>query len=119
MLRLDLLNADLATTLLLTQARRARDLAEALESVAGGRYPTPAEIAAAPVISSWRLVAAPAPYALTGSVTGHPVLGDTPRVLTSDVALLDPERSLARTVSRWYVLGVPASDAEGAGGSRH
>ena len=41
---------------------------------------------------------------LAGRPVGHPLLPDSKPIFTSELFLLDPERRLARTWSRWYRL---------------
>ena len=47
---------------------------------------------------------------LVGRVTGHPSLGNT-LMRSSDLVFFNPARSVARTLSRWYVLGEPDAEA--------
>lgn len=105
--------------LLLLRVERLRELARALELVASGHGPTLEELAAAPVLSHWRVVAGPPSHALRGSVTGHPILGDCAEMLTSDLVFLDETHRIARTVSRWYRLDEPGPLEERRGGPRH
>lgn len=105
--------------LLLLRVERLRELARALELLASGHGPTLEELAAAPLLSHWRVVAGPPSHALTGSVTGHPILGDSREILTSELTFLDETHRIARTVSRWYRLDEPAPLEERRGGPRH
>lgn len=45
---------------------------------------------------------------LFGNVFGHPSLGNSREVLTSQLVYMDTEIGIARTVKRWYRLGYPA-----------
>ena len=87
--------------------RLEQDLRRMLQE--GG--PTRDELAKAPVLSRWRLIAHPDDGfpSLVGIVTGHPVVGPGP-VITSPVAAIGLTGEWARTVSRLYALGVPADE---------
>ena len=47
---------------------------------------------------------------LVGSVAGHPQLGDSRMIRTSQLIWLDRNRKWARTWNRVYRLGEPAGD---------
>ena len=75
--------------------------------------PTAHDLAAAPVIDLWRpLVSPTGVVVLCGFVAGHPRLGNA-LTRTSPLVGLDTGAGHARTVSRWYRLGLglPAADA--------
>ena len=59
------------------------------------------------MLVDWRLVLLLNGLSLTGFVAGHPVLGSK-NIVTSPQWVLDPGLSWARTLSRFYRLGVPA-----------
>jgi hypothetical protein len=80
-------------------------LREAAE-IANGYVPTDDDLSTAPLIASWAVVL-PGPC-LAGRITGHPdpnIRG--PVSVTSVVLAIDPAAEWARTVNRYYRLGVP------------
>lgn len=87
-------------------ARRIHSLSDHLRRLESGAGPTADELAAAPILTDWRLGQRQEP-ALVGFAIGHPRLGNRP-VLTSPLYLLDRDRGYARTLSRLYRLGEPA-----------
>lgn len=112
MFRPDTTMPDRLARALRAEAERHRGLAADLDALAAGTGPTPAQLAEAPVLQEWRLVPSATARMLVGRVIGHPLLGTT-SMRSSDVVAFDPTRGVARTLSRWYVLGEP--DAETAG----
>jgi hypothetical protein len=88
-------------------------LQRAFEQYLRGETPSPLEMAQAPVLENWRVVilqverqAEPSMLpALAGSVTGHPGLGDSKLIRTSQLVWLDRDRRWARTRNRVYRLG--------------
>lgn len=89
------------------------------ESYLKGEGPSPAEIASAPLLESWRAVVVhikreQAPLSmvqvLVGRVAGHPRLPDARTVRTSQLIWLDRNRQWARTWNRIYRLGERADD---------
>lgn len=89
---------------------RLRRLAVDLDRIAGGAAPTPADLAHAPLLVDWRMLLTWHGLALAGFVAGHPLLG-TKAIATSPLWVLDPELRWARTLSRFYRLGVPEGSA--------
>lgn len=85
-------------------------LARDLRRLAAATAPTPAALAAAPVVLRWRIGTRPVP-ALIGRVDGHPLLPSGP-LTSSQLIVLDRSRGFARTLSRWYVLGTPAAHSD-------
>ena len=84
---------------------------EALQRIKRGESPTAEELAAAPRLDFWCVVVdAPFPI-LQGVVTGHPRLADGAMIGTSPLLWLAEDKSAARTVSRYYRLGVPLVEA--------
>jgi hypothetical protein len=69
--------------------------------------PTPEELAAAPTLHDWSFgITGTGSLCLNGMrVSGHPHLPDGEAVLTSALVFLSPTRGIARTASRWYLLG--------------
>ncbi|WP_312886747.1 DUF6634 family protein [Rhizobium laguerreae] len=63
-------------------------------------------VANAPVLENYSLAIGPS-YALSGVVSGHPHFADGRHIVTSQLFYLDPERAVARSLSRWYRLGLP------------
>ncbi|WP_338110981.1 hypothetical protein [Rhizobium cauense] len=56
------------------------------------------------VLTSWALGTRPVPC-LVGRPLGHPIIADGRPACSSELFYLDPERGIARTMSRWYGLG--------------
>lgn len=80
-------------------AASLRNLADDLESI-----PDNLEALPAVAINSWALVQRPVPC-LMGRTLGHPSIGDGRPALSSELFYFDPQRGVARTLSRWYRLG--------------
>lgn len=100
------------------QDAKAR-LQRAFSSYLSGETPPPPELAQAPLLENWRVAivhvkgdADPLRLlaVLAGSVTGHPQLGDTRTIRTSQLIWLDRNRQWARTLNRVYRLGGRAGD---------
>ena len=95
---------------------KLRSMAHDLDRIAIAAAPTAAELAKAPLLVDWRIVLALSGLALTGFAAGHPQFGAR-AIVTSPLWALDPELCWARTLSRFYRLGVsedgaiPAEDA--------
>ena len=89
---------------------KLRSLACDLDRIAIAAAPTTAELAKAPLLVDWRIVLALSGLALTGFAAGHPHLGAR-AIVTSPLWVLDPELCWARTLSRFYRLGVPEGGA--------
>lgn len=66
-----------------------------------------ADMRTAPVLECWTLGGLALPC-LTGAVVGHPLLGDSPRIHTSQLIAMDPDVGWARTWSRFYRLAEPS-----------
>ena len=92
----------------LTRLQAARD---ALARIERGVSPTAEELAAAPLLNFWCVVIDPPFPVLQGVVIDHPRLADGSMVGTSPLLWLAEDRSAARTVSRFYRLGVPLTEA--------
>lgn len=84
-----------------------RRVADDLERTARSG-PSRAELQKAPVLMQWSLAQGGMPV-LVGIVNGHPRLGPGP-IRTSPVFHVSDDRTWARTLSRWYRLGTPASE---------
>lgn len=93
-------------------AARTRRLADDLARLLADGGPTDADLADAPLLDRWVKAARMLP-ALAGSVSGHPVMGDRPRIVTSDLFALDADAGWARTANRFYRLGRLGGAARG------
>lgn len=91
--------------------RRLAAAQEALERIRKGEAPTPEDLAGAPLLEGWCIVVDTPFPVLQGVVTGHPRLPDGHMIATSPLLWLAPDATAARTVSRWYRLGVPLIEA--------
>ena len=91
----------------LARLQVARD---ALERIKRGELPTPEERATAPKLDFWCLVVEPPFPILQGVVTGHPHLADGEMIGTSPLLWVSEDETSARTVSRFYRLGVPLTE---------
>ena len=93
-----------------TWTERLREAREALVRIERGEAPTPEELAAAPRLDFWCVVMAGHLPALAGVVTGHPNLRKGAKIVTSNVLWISDDCRAARTVSRFYRLGVPLDE---------
>ena len=89
---------------------KLRSLAHDLDRIAIAAAPTAAELAKAPLLVDWKIVLTLSGLVLTGFAAGHPLLGAR-AIVTSPLWVLDPESRWARTLSRFYRLGVPKGGA--------
>ena len=90
-----------------------RQLADDLDLLALGEGPSDENMFWSPYIDCYRVSSRTRPC-LHGLVSGHPKLSPMGReVLTSELIAYSPKLKLARTRSRWYRLGTPASAFEG------
>jgi len=94
-------------------SRRLKAAKDALERIRSGQAPTPEELAAAPRLDFWCIVFDNAFPVFHGVVTGHPHLADGAMIGTSPILWISEDRTAARTVSRWYRLGVRLGEAIG------
>lgn len=85
--------------------RRLKDAREALKRIERGEAPTAEELALAPRLDFWCVVAEEPYFVLQGVVTGHPHLKDGATIGTSPLLWLADDGTAARTVSRFYRLG--------------
>jgi len=76
-----------------------------------GDSPTPEELSEAPRLDFWAITAVDGCLALTGVVTDHPVLKHGARIVTSPLLWLSDDRRAARTLSRFYRLGIRLDEA--------
>ena len=97
-----------------TFADALRALAADLDRIEAGAAPTPAELAAAPLLFDWGVTVLRFP-ALAGSVIGHPRLGDRPHVRTTAVFAAAGNMAWVRTQNRFYRLGARATGTGEAG----
>ena len=89
---------------------KLRGLAHDLDRIAVAAAPTAAELAKAPLLVDWKIVLTLSGLVLTGFAAGHPLLGAR-QIVTSPLWVLDPKLCWARTLSRFYRLGVPKGGA--------
>ncbi len=66
--------------------------------------PDPDDLRDAPILDAWRFALLPT-RCLVGSVTGHPLLGNSPLMHTTPIFASDVEAGWVRTLSRFYRLG--------------
>jgi hypothetical protein len=93
-------------------------LPRAFESYVNGETPSLLEMAQAPLLANWRVLIVQVkrdvdPFmlpVLVGIVTGHPQVGDSRTIRTSQLVWLDRNRQWARTWNRVYRLGERADD---------
>jgi len=107
MIDLNMLSPQAITPELTSKLRR---LADDLDRIAAGMAPSAAELSRAPLLVDWCLALGLSGLSLTGFVAGHPLLGRK-QIITSPVWTLDPDLRWARTLSRFYRLGIPAGGA--------
>ena len=88
-------------------SERLRRLADDLDRIAADDAPTARDLKAAPLLVDWQLALGWSGVCLAGFVAGHPLLANK-RIATSPLWVLDPEFRWARTLSRFYRLGLPA-----------
>lgn len=86
--------------------RRAEDIYKVLARIYRGEAPTAEELAEAPRLDFWTIGAEDGVLVLQGVVTGHPLLEEGAYIRTSALMWLSDDRTVARTVSRFYRLGV-------------
>ncbi|MDF2811745.1 MAG: hypothetical protein K0S56_2776 [Microvirga sp.] len=97
----------------LDSARAAREidrllrLAADLRAIREGSSPSQTDLIEAPILDNWAPMIRPIPC-LVGDVSGHPLLpGSARKIATSDLWVLADHQGWARTLSRWYRLGLP------------
>ena len=108
---LSLLKPDAVTPAL---TAKLRSLAHDLDQIAIAAAPTAVELAKAPLLVDWRIMLSVSGLVLTGFAAGHPQLGAR-AIVTSPLWVLDSKLCWARTLSRFYRLGVPKGGAIPAG----
>lgn len=86
---------------------RLKSLVADLEAIAKGNHPSRDVLSEAPLLNGWRQTLRPEPC-LTGIVEGHPGIRDLRPALTTGVWALAPSLGYARTLGRFYALGLPA-----------
>jgi hypothetical protein len=96
---------------------RLRRLADDLDRIAAGTAPTQTDLKNAPLLVDWQLTTRLTGICLTGFAAGHPLLGNR-KIVTSHLWALSPDLRWARTLSRFYRLGLAAGGGvpEGDGG---
>ncbi|KQV82697.1 DUF6634 family protein [Rhizobium sp. Root1220] len=87
-----------------------RALLEKLESLvidlSAPNFPQPSSI---PVMIDKYKVSRREVPCLLGNAFGHPKIIDGHASISSELFYFDPERGIARTISRWYRLGTPSN----------
>lgn len=89
------------------QIARLKRVVADMEAIAQGHHPSRDVLNETPLLTGWKLSVRPEPC-LTGIIEGHPMIRDLRPVLTSGVWVLAPELGYARTLNRFYALGLPA-----------
>ncbi|KQT58123.1 MULTISPECIES: hypothetical protein [unclassified Aureimonas] len=84
-----------------------------VEALVDGRHPSQFALSAAPVLERWTLASRSSPC-LAGQFLGHPKIRSGRPGFTSDLWIHAPSHGYARTLSRLYRLGDPATIANGA-----
>lgn len=93
--------------LLTLEIERLLRLASDLKAIRDNSGPTPSVLEDAPLLGNWERGGRPA-SCLFGNVCDHPMLLGMGRpIVTSDLWALAPDQGWARTLSRWYRLGLP------------
>ncbi|WP_046869232.1 DUF6634 family protein [Microvirga massiliensis] len=83
---------------------RLRNLAQDLERIRRGEHPGRRTLAGAPLLEDWSLTTC-LEHCLTGTMHGHPTVGDGRKGVTSGLWVFAPALGYARTLSRLYALG--------------
>lgn len=89
---------------------RLEQLTLDIDRLAGGVFPDPDAIAAAPLLDQWAPSTRPA-RCLIGECRDHPRLRG-PLVVTTDLWIMAPEQGWCRTLGRYYRLGKRRSGNE-------
>jgi hypothetical protein len=87
---------------------RLRRLRDDLENIRHGRQPGRKALETAPKIEDSNVINRPIPC-LTGRVYGHPRIKEGGIGITTDLWVIAPELGYARTLSRFYILGMPGT----------
>lgn len=88
------------------EIERLRRLANDLERIRNGNHPDEAALSNAPVIEGWSLKLRPS-VCLSGRVLGHPHIEEGDLGVTTEIFAFAPTLGYARTLSRYYRLGLP------------
>ena len=91
----------------LNDIARLEQLIADLDMLASGELPPPQQLADAPLLDGYRLATRSEPC-LVGECADHPRLNG-PNIVTSGLWVFAPGLGFARTLSRFYRLGSPAS----------
>lgn len=95
-------------------AAKSGGLARDLAYIRDNGRPDDAILRNAPILNRWTMAFAPT-ACLIGSVSGHPRLGTSPLIHTSELIAIDELAGWARTWSRFYRLGIPRDGLQGGG----
>jgi hypothetical protein len=90
------------------EIKRVQSLLQDLKRARTGQHPNRQALIKAPVLDNWQMAYRAEPC-LVGTMHDHPHVKDGHLGMTSGVWLLAPTIGYARTLSRVYVLGRPAS----------
>jgi hypothetical protein len=90
------------------EIERLESLLRDLNRAKIGRHPNPQIVANAPTLDDWQVATRPEPC-LVGTIHGHPHVEEGHLGMTSGLWLLAPTLGYARTLSRIYALGRPAT----------
>ncbi|MGX1742116.1 DUF6634 family protein [Bosea sp. NPDC055353] len=90
--------------------QKIRAAAADLRRLEEGWMPSPADLCDAVILEDWMIAGDPVTgqTVFWGRSTGHPILGDR-YITTSPLIWISQDRTIARTLSRWYRLGNCAS----------
>lgn len=91
-------------------AERVASAAADLRRLSEDWRPSEADLADAVGLENWMLAIDGEFPVLIGDAVGHPLLGDQ-FITTSRVLWISEDRTIARTLSRWYRLGTSALSA--------
>ena len=98
-----------AAKLLSSDIAKIQGLLDDLKSLRAGNYPSNDTLSKAPFLNDYRVIKREI-AALSGDVTGHPIISGTNEpMLSSPLFVVLTDIGAARTLSRWYRLGERAS----------
>lgn len=98
-----------AAELLSNDIEKLQSLLDDLKSLRDGEYPSRATLSNAPFLDDYRVISRGI-AALSGSVTGHPIItGNDAPMVSSPLFVVLKDVGAGRTLSRWYRLGEHAS----------
>ena len=89
--------------------RKTQKLSVDIAHLLSGKRPSPADLAAAPIIDRWSFAARAEPC-LMGVISSHPEIGEGRPGLTTTLYAVDLQSGWARTWSCYYRLGRRADE---------